>query len=109
MAQVVKILAQAALSATTLTDVYTVPTATEAVVSSVTICNRGGSDATFRLAVAQAGAANANKQYVYYDTSVPANDTFTATIGISLGDSDVLRAYASNGNISVNVFGVENS
>lgn len=107
MADTIKILGQAALSATTLTDIYTVPGATSAAVSSVVVCNRGTSDTTFRLSVAIAGAADANAQYLYYDQPIYANDTFVATIGLSLATTDKLRAYAGNANLSVNVFGTE--
>ena len=107
MANDLKVLGQLAPSATTLTDLYTVPGATHATVSSIVVCNRAGSAATFRIAVAIAGASNDNKQYLYYDTSIPANDSFVATIGVALGPADVIRVYASNGNLSFSAFGVE--
>jgi hypothetical protein len=100
------IVAQAALAATTLTDVYTVPAATIATLSSVVFCNRGGTTTTVRLSIAAAGAADAPKQYLYYDLPLPANDSFIATIGLTLATTDVLRAYAGNGNVSINAFGV---
>lgn len=106
MAETRKVLGQSALAAATLTDVYTVPGATQAVVSSVTICNRGAAT-TFRLAVAVAGLADTAKQYIYYDVALPANDTFIATVGVTLGAADVIRAYAASANVSANVYGVE--
>lgn len=109
MAEVRKILGQAALSATTLTDVYTVPVATQTVISSVVICNRGASDTTFRIALAVAGAVDANKQYIYYNTAVPANESYVATIGITLSAADILRAYTTGSSVSVSVFGAEES
>lgn len=109
MAQTLKTLGQLAPSATTETDLYTVPAATTAAVSSISICNRGGSDTTFRLSCSVTGGATANKDYLYYDTTVPANDTFVATIGITIGATDKIRAYAGNGNLSFSAFGVENS
>src|SRR5512147_2104920 len=102
-----KVLGQVALGATSLTAVYTVPAATQAVVSTVTVCNRGVTDATFRVSVAVAGAADDPKQYVYYDVPIEAGDTFAATVGIALGAGDIVRGYASTANLSVNVFGVE--
>lgn len=107
MAETVKTLAQLAPSATTLTDVYTVPSSTSAVISSIQITNRGGTDTTFRLAKAIAGAANDNKQYLYYDQPISANSTFEITMGLTMAATDVLRIYAGNGNLSVNVNGVE--
>lgn len=107
MADTLKVLGQAALAATTLTDVYTVPGATSATVSSVTVCNRDAAATTFRFAVAIAGAADATKQYLYYDFALPGNETFVFTLGVTLATTDVLRAYAVSANVSVNIFGVQ--
>ncbi len=107
MAVTPKILSQTVPLATTLTDSYTVPAATAATVSTVLVCNRGGTDATFRLSLAVAGAVDATKQYAYYDTPVRANSSFAATLGITLGAADVVRVYASNTSLSFSVLGVE--
>lgn len=107
MAIAYKVLGQSTPSATTLTDLYTVPASTEAIVSTFTVANRAGSAATFRLAVAPAGASNSNEHYIYYDVAIPGNDTFAATIGISLEATDVVRVYASNTNLTFNIFGTE--
>ena len=102
-----KVLGQVALGAAALTAVYTVPGATQAVVSTVTVCNRDAAGATFRLSVAVAAAGDATSQYLYYDLPLAGNDTFVLTLGIALGAGDIVRAYASTANVTVNVFGVE--
>lgn len=107
MAETRKILGQVALAATTLTALYTVPASTQAVVSSIVVCNRGASATTFRVSLSVAGAADATNQYLYYDVALPANDTFVATIGVALGAADVVRGYAGNANVSMTVLGVE--
>lgn len=107
MAETIKVLGQAAPSATTNTDVYTVPSATTAVVSSIVICNRAGTSATYRLAVRPAGATLANQHYVAYDITVGAGDSTGLTLGITLGAADVLTAYASSADLSISVFGTE--
>jgi hypothetical protein len=107
MAEAHKPLAQTNPSAATLTDSYTVPSATSAVVSSIVICNRGGTETSIRISVAVGGAANDNKQYLYYDLPLPANDTFIATIGVTLAATDVIRVYAADAQVSFNIFGVE--
>ena len=109
MAQTLKVLGQAALAATTLTDVYTVPAATTAAVSTITVCERSGAGTTYRLSIAVAGAADATKQYIAYGVTLAANETQTLTLGISLGAGEVVRAYAGAATVSVNVFGVENT
>ena len=107
MATAYKVLGQVAPAATTATAVYTVPSATEAVVSSVTVCNRAGSAGTFRLAVRPNGATLANEHYVVYDTSIAANDTVILTIGLTLDAADVLEVYASSADMSFNAYGSE--
>ena len=107
MAQNYKVLGQIAPSATTATAIYTVPAATEAVVSSITVCERGGSSGTFRLAVRPNGATLANEHYIVYDTAISANDSIILTIGLTLDATDVLEAYASSADMSFNAYGSE--
>jgi hypothetical protein len=107
MANAYKVLGQIAPSATTATAIYTVPSATEAVVSSITICERGGSAATFRLAVRPNGATLSNEHYLVYDATVTANDTIILTLGVTLDAADILQAYASTGDLSFQAFGTE--
>lgn len=102
-----KVLGQSAPSATTATALYTVPSATETVVSTVTVCNRGASAGTFRISVRPDGASLANQHYIVYDASCAAKDTITLTLGITIDASDVLEVYASSGDFSFNAFGSE--
>jgi hypothetical protein len=105
---VYKVLGQAAPAATTNTDLYTVPAATQTVVSTLTVANRAASNTTFRLAVRPAGAALADQHYLAYDTALTANTTATLTLGLSLAATDVLTVYAGSVNVTFAAFGVEN-
>lgn len=107
MANAYKVLGQIAPSATTATAIYTVPSATEAVVSSIAVCERGGSTATFRLAVRPNGATLSDEHYLVYDTSLAANDTIILTIGVTMDATDILEAYASSSNLSFHAYGSE--
>jgi hypothetical protein len=107
MANVYKILGQSSPSATIETVLYTVPAATSTVCSSVIICNRGGSQSTFRVSISQGGGATANKDYIYYDVTLAGNDTFVATIGVTLATTDVVRVYSGNASLSFQLFGTE--
>jgi hypothetical protein len=107
MATNYKVLGQIAPLATTATTIYTVPSATSAVVSSITICNRSATDGTFRLAVRPDGATLANEHYVVYDTSVSGNDTLVLVMGLTLDAGDILEGYASSADMSFNVYGSE--
>ena len=109
MAQVLKILGQAAPGATSETDLYTVPADTEAAVSSVYACNRSTGSAKVRVSVSADGGATANKDYLYYDVEIPANDTFVATVGLSLDAADVIRVYTDVNTVSFSAYGAEKS
>lgn len=104
---VYKVLGQSAPSATTETDLYTVPASTETVVSTITVANRSATLATFRISVAVNGAATANKDYVIYDLSIDGNGFVALTLGITLDATDKIRIYASSANLSFNAFGSE--
>jgi hypothetical protein len=107
MAITYKVLAQSAPSATTNTDIYTVGSGKQATVSTITVCNRSTTAATYRIAVRPDGATIANQHYVAYDTTVGPKDTVTWTIGITADASDVVTVYASSADLSFNIFGVE--
>ena len=106
MATTYKVLGQSAPSATTNTDLYTVPSATSAVCSTLAICNLGVST-TFRVAVRPAGATIANQHYVVYDSAISAGDAVFLTLGISLATTDVVTVYAGTAHLSFSLFGSE--
>ena len=107
MATSYKVLGQSAPSATTNTDVYTVPSARESVISTIVIANRAATAGTFRLAVRPNGAAIADQHYLAYDVPIAANDSTTLTLGLTLEATDVITFYASSANMSINVSGSE--
>jgi glucose-6-phosphate dehydrogenase assembly protein OpcA len=104
-----KVLGQVNPSATTLTTLYTVPSAKEAVVSSISVANLTATAATFRLAVRPAGASIANQHYIGYDITVGASDSTIITVGLTLATTDVLSVYASTANVAFQAFGDEAS
>lgn len=106
MATSYKILGQVNPAATTATTLYTVPAATSAVCSTLSICNQGVS-ATVRVAVRPAGAGLSASQYIVYDAVVNANDTLFLTIGIALSATDVVTVYSSTATVSFGLFGSE--
>ncbi len=102
-----KVLGQSNPAATTLTTLYTVPAATSAVVSTVTVANLSGSSVTYRIAIRPAGASIANSHYVAYDTTLDANSNHSYTLGVTLATTDVISVYGSNTNLAFSAFGSE--
>ena len=108
MPETYKILGQVAANSNTTTNVYTVPAATQAVVSSIVIVNRNASaNCTYRVAAQQAGAALANQHYIAFDAPIAALDTVALSLGVTLGNTDVISVYSANANLSFSVFGTE--
>jgi hypothetical protein len=102
-----KVLGQSAPSATTATTLDTVPSATQCVVSTISVCNRAATAATYRIAIRPGGATLANEHYIAYDAPIAANDSTFITVGITLAATDVITVYASNANLSFSAFGSE--
>ena len=107
MATAYKILGQAAPSANTAATLYTVPSATEAIVSALTICNRGDVAATYRIAFIPSGESLANEHYFAYETSGGADDTTSADTKFGLATGDEVSIYASTADLTFIVSGVE--
>jgi hypothetical protein len=107
MALAYKVLGQSSPNANTATTLYTVPSAKEAIVNTLTVCNRANAAATYRIAVRPAGASLANQHYVIYDNTVGALDTVQPDITLSLAATDVLEVYGSTNTISFMASGVE--
>lgn len=107
MPTVYKTLGQSNPSATTATSLYTVPSSTSTVVSTITVCNQASTAGTFRIAIRPAGAALAAQHYLAYDTPIAANDTTALTLGVTLATTDVITVYASSASMSFAAFGSE--
>jgi len=107
MAEAYKVLGQSNPIATTPTNVYTVPGATAAIISTITVCNRSAVATTFRISVAVAGSGADNKQYIAYDAPIDGNDTISLTLGIPIAAADVVWVYATLATLSFGVFGIE--
>jgi len=108
MATTYKILAQSAPAATTPVLLYgPVGAGLSTVVSTLAICNRGATSATYRISLRQSGDADATKQYLVYDATIPANSTASYTLGITLAANDAVYIYSSNANLSFQAFGSE--
>jgi hypothetical protein len=108
MANTLKTLGQAKPSAATLTDTYTVPASTSAVVQIVAT-NQSVTATAIRVSVAVAGAADTAKQYIAYDVPIGSNEVILVAVGVTLAATDVVRCYCTLATVSFNVFGQENS
>jgi hypothetical protein len=102
-----KVLGQSNPSATTATTLYTVPSSTQTVISTITVCNQSGTAGSYRVAIRPDGETLAAKHYLAYDVSISGNDNHTYTIGATMDAADVVTIYASSTSLSFNAFGSE--
>jgi len=107
MATAYKVLGQSNPAATTATTLYTVPVSTQAVISTLVVCNQASTAATFRIAVRVGGAALAASQYLAYDVTVGAADSTALTLGITVNATDIVTIYGSSATLSFTAFGSE--
>ena len=111
MADTLKVLGQIALgSPGTEEQLYKVPGSTSVTISSIVVCNRGSADVTFYLGI-DVGDDNGGdldtKDYLYKDVTVLGNDTFVATVGMTLAATDSINVDGSSTNLTFTAFGVE--
>ena len=108
MATTYKVLGQSAPAAATATSLYTVPAATQTIISTIYVVNTHASTAdVIRIAVRPDGATLTNQHYVVYGLSLSAGATFTYTGGITIDATDVVTIYSTNGTSSFTAFGSE--
>lgn len=108
MAYTYKILGQSAPADTSAATLYTVPSATEAVVSSITVANVTGSEATYRIFVRQNGAGVGVGNALAYDAKCPANATVVITAGITMDAADAISVRSGTGSaLTFMAFGSE--
>jgi|688.fasta_scaffold544875_2 hypothetical protein len=103
-----KILGQSAPADTNNANLYTVPSATEAVVSTIAIANTTSTDATYRIFVRDGGASAAASNALVYDATAAANTTTTVSVGITLSATDVVSVRSGTANaLTFHAFGTE--
>lgn len=123
MASLYRNIAQTFLANATAVDLYTVPgtagtNTTQAIVSTVTVCNQTAGNLTFTLAVRSGTAANAGSTatlgssaaistsaYVFYNNVVYANSSLVLTAGVTVTSGEVITVSASASGLSVLLFG----
>ena len=94
-------------AANTLTSLYTVPVDTQAVISTINVCNTASADATYRIAVKPNGVSITNANYIVYNATIAGNETVAFTQGITMGAQDVLSVFASTASVAFNAFKME--
>ena len=107
MATSYKVLGQISPSAASATTLYTVPSATEAVISCLVVANISTSTLSYRIAVRPNGDVLDNKHYLAYDTVIAPNTSTIYNIALCLDAGDVITVYESGADLSFSAYGSE--
>jgi hypothetical protein len=106
-----KILGQVQPTGNILTTIYTVPAATNTMISTITICNQSINTVSINVAANVSGSAVSTKNFIVSGYSLGAAETLVLEPRISLNVGSILSANITganaSSNISINAFGVE--
>lgn len=103
-----KVLGQSAPANTSEATLYTVPAATQTVVSSIVVSNITAAVATATVNICVNGAASSNANTLLKTVSLNPNSVESFTLGITLGAADVIRVTSGTANaITFQAFGSE--
>ena len=106
-----KILGQIQTTANVLTTIYTVPAATNTMISTITICNQSPNTVSVNVAANVSGSAVTTRNFIVSSYSLGAAETLVLEPRVSLNVGSILSANVTganaSSNISINAFGVE--
>lgn len=100
-------LKQSAPGAAALTDIYTVPAATQ-FTGRVLGSNSSAVATTVRVSIAPAGAADAPSQYIAFDVPITGNGPYKSPV-FACKPTDVVRVYNTLATVAFTLTGLEKS
>jgi uncharacterized phage infection (PIP) family protein YhgE len=108
MPTVYKILGQQCPANTNETTLYTVPSSTSTIVSSLTISNITSTAANATVNIKQGGSSSSNANTLMKTVEVAANSVNAFTLGITLSATDVVSVTSGTNNaLTFQLFGSE--
>jgi hypothetical protein len=93
-----KTLGQTAPSTTNNVDIYTVPEATQAIISSIVVCNTSDEESSFRIFQRIDGAEAGTQNAIAYDVSISGNSLVSIELKLTLDTDDVITVRSSAAN-----------
>lgn len=99
-------------TANTQANVYVVPASTEAVLSTITICNQSTVNTSYSLMYFYAdefasGSSAPSRCFLVRGAVVPAADTIVLTMGLTANADSIISCNATGSDISFSAFGSE--
>lgn len=88
----------------TYATLYTTPTATQAVISTIVVCNTAATTATYRIGLDTTEGTPGASEWLVYDSVVAGNDSVCLTIGVSLDALKYIRVSSSANTVTFSAF-----
>ena len=106
-----KILGQVQPTGNTMTTIYTVPAATNTMITTITVCNQSQNTVSVNVAANLSGSAISTRNFIITNYFLGATETLVLEPRISLNVGSILSANITGANaasnVSINAFGVE--
>jgi len=93
------------VNAYSMQSLYTVPSATNVVVSNITICNRINEATYFDIAISPNGATMSDSHFISDYSLINANESITLNVGLAIDSTDVIRVRGYNSGLTFSAFG----
>jgi hypothetical protein len=88
----------------TYATLYTTPSATQAVISSIVITNQSSSAVTVRIGMDTTAGTPAASEFLVYDAAIAGNDTVALTLGVTMPASNFIRVSSSANTCNFSAF-----
>lgn len=95
---------QGTASTGTYATLYNVPASTEAVISTILVCNTASASANYRIGLDTSAGTPGVSEWLVYDATVGANDTVCLTLGVCLDAGKYLRVSSSANTVTFSAF-----
>lgn len=95
---------QGTASTGTYATLYSTPSATEAVISSIVITNQASSSVTVRIGMDTTAGTPGASEWLVYDAVVAGNDTVALTLGVTMPASNFIRVSSSANTCNFSAF-----
>jgi hypothetical protein len=95
---------QGTASTSTYSTLYTVPAASLAVISTISVANTLSTEATYRIAIVNSDITPTATDWLVYDSTVAGNDSTFISVGITLTANQRLKISSSANTVTFMCF-----
>ena len=95
---------QGTAGVSTYATLYNVPSSTEAIISTIVVCNTAAATATYRIGLDDTAGTPGASEWLVYDATIGANDSVCLTLGICLDAGKYIRVSSSANTVTFSAF-----